>query len=48
MVCKLYLNKGIIKKENINKLRFLREMAGLRQEIYEVISMPKIKQAMKT
>ena len=48
MVCKLYLNKDIIKKENINKLRFLREMAGLRQEIYEVISMPKIKQAMKT
>lgn len=48
MVCKLHLNKHIVKKENINKLRLLREMAGLRQEIYKVIPMPKIKQAMET
>lgn len=48
MVCKLYLSKDIVKKENINKLWLLREMAGFRQEIYKVISIPKIKQAMKT
>ena len=48
MVCKLHLNKAIVKKENINKLRLLREMAGLRQEIYMIIFVPKIKQAIET